>query len=168
MAAAVDLFERHKRAKVKPAEGPPDAIPMAKLRATPVHVNKTATSGTPPLTIQKRISSQEPAMSSFAEKMLKATISALNANDLDAAENYLNQYARMEKRGDVHIHNYGNGVDDDDDDEDNGNGMTVEDDWSEAADAKSKWNNASLKSASNNNGNGVDDEDDEEDDEVQW
>jgi hypothetical protein len=93
-----------------PADAIPDAI--SKERSAPTHVNKTAPSGSvPPLVIQKRISPQEQLPMSSFSNMLKAAVTALDRNDLDRAEAYLDMLAKQDIDDD----------EDDDDDEDNTN-----------------------------------------------
>src|SRR6516165_2787403 len=89
----------------------------------------------PPLTILKRVNSPQEEHSMKFSDLLKSAVTNLERGNLDVAERALAEAERMQK-GDVHIHNYGNSIDDED--EDNGNGTTVEDTWSEAADAKAK------------------------------
>jgi hypothetical protein len=139
---------------------PPDAAAPVRKATLPMSNNNGAPA--PELVLLKRATPdpQEGSSMTFSQ-MLKAAVTSLEAGDLDTAERYLNRCTIMQK-GDVHIHNYGNGIDDDDD-EDADNGTTVEDTWSEAADAKAKGKNASLKRAKNNS-DGEDDGDDDEDD----
>jgi hypothetical protein len=157
MAAAVDLHERHQRIKARPAkDAVPDAIPMGKQRATlPMTNNNEAPA--PPLTLMKRVDTEQEdqPMGNKFSTLLKSAVTNLERGNLDVAERALAEAERMQKRSVVHNHFYGDNGDDGNDIGDNG---TVEDTWSEAADAKTKYNNASAKKAA------ADDEPDDEDD----
>jgi hypothetical protein len=119
----------------------PDTVPISKQRTT-VQVTNPQGGSTPPLVLLKRVNTppQEKPMSKFST-ILKNAVSNLERGNLDAAERALAECERMQKASVVHNHFYG------DDD-------TVDDDWSESADANAEGNNASL-----------DDEDGPDDDE---
>jgi hypothetical protein len=94
--------------------------------------------------------------------LIKRVDALVKAGRYDEANDAADAALRMvNKATSVHVHNYGNN-NDDDDDEDNGD---YEDTWSEAADARSKYNNAN-KAAANNNFDDDEDDDEDDDDEI--
>jgi hypothetical protein len=160
MSAAVELHQRHHRLTAVP-----DAVPSA------VPVTKAARDWPNEITIMKRVPStpakEDPPMSSF-ETLLKSACRAIENDDLDGAERLLSKADRMVDVSTHHHHYYGsakNGNNNNDDDEEDDD---FEDTWSEGADAKSKYNNA-TKAASNNNSDDdgdMEDDDDEDEDDV--
>jgi hypothetical protein len=139
MAASVDLWKQHQRARAAPKDEPPEAIPgVAKRRASLARVTNPARGSTPPLTIWKRVPEQEASMPSSVTDLIKQADWYIRNGDLDSADRVLdraNRAIRALDKHSVHVH-MGN-----DDDDDN---STVEDTWSEAADSNADGNNASL------------------------
>jgi hypothetical protein len=119
-----------------PADAIPDAIPMAKeQRVTMLNNNKAPA---PELVLLKRYTPpKEEPMSNFSD-MLKAAVTALDRNDLDRAETYLDMLAKQD-------------IDDDEDDEDD----------DDQTDEQMRRNFQSPSDPTND----ADDEDDDDDDE---
>jgi hypothetical protein len=166
MAAAIDLHRQYQRVN-KTTDAIPDAIPrstMTKERRVLSMVNNNRARA-PELVLLKRYTPpKEAPMPSNFSTLLRSAISNLEAGRLDDAERLLTKAEKLvDQSTTVHHHHYGNSLDDDepDDDEENGN---YKDTWSEPANGRAKYNNASKAASNNRNGNSLDDEDDDEDD----
>jgi hypothetical protein len=114
MAASVDLWQQHQRARAAP-DLIPDAIPMTKELRVLAAVNNPSGGATPPLTILKR---QEEPMN-FSD-LIKSADRLLKAGRYEEANEAADAALRMVEKAKARTH----------EDDDN----TVDDTWSSAAD----------------------------------
>jgi hypothetical protein len=138
MAAAVDLYNQHRRA----AASPDSAVPVPVRKADTLNMTNNQGGSAPPLVLMKRTT--EAPMSSFSD-LLKSGVRLMEAGDYEGANAALEAADRKLNKSN-HFHFYGgnNTVDDDEDNFESPSDPSNDDpsDDDEEDDSVKKWSDS--------------------------